>query len=86
MPKNMCRQLFLLRKSKQPVALDTQNKSRLLNQSQRLGNGRGAVAAHVVGVQLAGHGDVTVAVEALDELLSLVAEVRLRGKLSLAGP
>lgn len=47
---------------------------------QGFGDGGGTVAGDVVCVELAGDGDVAVAVEALDEFLALVAEVRLGGE------
>ena len=44
---------------------------------------RVAVPGDVVGVQLARDGDVAIGVEALDELLALVAQIRLCGKVVL---
>ena len=75
---DVLRQLLLLGEREKPVGFDAQHQSGLLDQSQRLGDGVCPTPRNVVRVQLARHGDVAVAVEALDELGALVAQVRLR--------
>lgn len=79
------RQLLLLGEREQPVRHDAQDQSGLPDLAERLGDGGGAAARDVVRVELARHGDVTVRVEALDELGALVTEVGLRGEIGAAG-
>lgn len=81
------RNLLLLGKGKQSIRLDTQDQSGLLDLGKGfvdwVGRFRvGTVPGHVVSVQLAGHGNVTVGVEPLDKLLALVAKVRLSREIS----
>lgn len=73
---------LLLGKGEQAIGLNTQNKGWLLDLGKSLQNGvlrirAGTVTRNVVGIQLAGHGNVAVGIKALDKLVALVAEIRL---------
>lgn len=81
---DMRRQLFLFGEGEEPVGHDPQDQGGLGDEAQGLGDGGGAAAGDVVGVELAGHGYVAVGVEALDELGALVAEVGLRREVGRA--
>lgn len=74
--------LLLLRKGEQTIRLDAKNQSRLLYASEGLedgivsvGAGIAAAAGHVVRIELAGHGDVAVGIESLDEFITLVTKI-----------
>ena len=82
-------ELLLLGVREEPVRLDSKHERGLLYQGQGVVEGGDgiegllvlalwvSVARDVVGVELAGDGDVAVGVETLDELLALVAQVGL---------
>ena len=73
-------QLLLLGVRKQAVALDPDDEGGLLEQLQRAADVAGPAPRDVVRVQLARGGNVAVCVKALDELVALVAQVRLSGE------
>ncbi len=70
-------QLLLLGKGKETITLDPQHQCGLLDHLQRFGNTLRAPPADIVCVELPRHGDVAVAIEPLDKLLALVAQIGL---------
>ena len=82
---DVCGKLLLLSVSEQAIRLDAKYERGLLNQRERVMQSRYGIQAlfvfalgvamprDIVGVQLARDGNVAVGVEALDELLALVA-------------
>jgi hypothetical protein len=89
------RKLLLLSVSKQAIRLDTEYECGLLDQREGMVQSRYGIQAlfvfalrvavprDIVGVQLARNGNVAIGVEAFDELLALVAQVRLGRKVVL---
>lgn len=76
------RYLLLLGKGEETITFDAYDECWLLDLGEGFGGGvgfigRDAVPGDVVGVELAGDGNVAVGVEAVDEFVALVAEVGL---------
>ena len=74
--RNARRDLALLREHEKPVRLDADDERTRGKLREHLFR-RAASPRDIVRVELAGDVDVTIGVEACDELVSLVAEVRL---------
>ncbi len=72
--------LLLLSKGEQTIALDTNDKGRLLDLREgifdwRFGGRVNAVTGNVVGIEFASDGYIAIAVEAFDELFALVSKI-----------
>lgn len=76
---DVARYLLLLGEGEEAVGLDAEDEAGLCDLGQRCADGGAAGAGDVVGVELAGDGDVAVWVEAGDEFGALVAQVGLCG-------
>lgn len=82
---DVLRQLLLLRKREETIGLDAQHKRGLLDLAQSLGNGLGPVSRDIVCVKLSRDRNVAVAVETIDEFLSLVPQIRLSREVGRCG-
>lgn len=70
--RNIGCELFLFSECEQAVGFDAEDERGLLDLRQRRGDGRRAVAGHVVRIEFARYGDIAVRVEAFDKLLALI--------------